>query len=168
MSNINDLIKDYYDDIPICEICKKYDIGYTTYFKILKRANITRRISSKTNKLFNVIVEKKDDDYIKQVYHKPITEQVVKVEKTDDNVKPVDDQNVKPVVDLKKKPKKPPNVKDSKEQNINKALTDAKQCIDKVKEKYVKTGGDDDDKSDLLKAIQKSNDIRSKILNKKS
>jgi len=165
MSNINDLIKDYYDDIPICEICKKYDIGYTTYFKILKRANITRRISSKTNKLFNVIVEKKDDDYIKQVYHKPITEQVVKVEKTDDNVKPVDDQNVKPVVDLKKKPKIPPNIKDP---NINKVFNEAKQCIEKVKEKYVKSGGGDDNKSELLKAIQKSNDVRNKMLNKKN
>jgi len=141
---INDLLKDYNDHMPICEICKKYEIGYTTYFKILKRANITRRISSKTKKLFNVVVEKKDD--IKPVYHKPVNDPNIKVVK-----------------------KKPPNVKDSKEQNINKALTDAKQCIDKVKEKYVKSGGgDDDDKSDLLKAIQKSNDIRSKILNKKS
>lgn len=140
---INDLLKDYNDHMPICEICKKYEIGYTTYFKILKKANISRRISSKTKKLFNVVVEKKDD--IKPVYHKPVNDPNIKVVK-----------------------KKPPNVKDSKEQNINKALTDAKQCIDKVKEKYVKTGGDDDDKSDLLKAIQKSNDIRSKILNKKS
>ena len=164
MSNINDLIKDYYDYIPICEICKKYDIGYTTYFKILKRANITRRISSKTNKLFNVVVEKKDDN-VKQVYHKPITEQVVKVEKTDDNVKPVDDQNVKPVVDLKKKPKIPPNIKDP---NINKVFNEAKQCINKVKEKYVKSGGGDDNKSELLKAIQKSNDVRNKMLNKKN
>jgi len=141
---INDLLNDYNDHMPICEICKKYEIGYTTYFKILKKANISRRISSKTKKLFNVVVEKKDDN-VKQVYHKPVNDPNIKVVK-----------------------KKPPNVKDSKEQNINKVFNEAKQCIEKVKEKYVKSGGGDDDKSDLLKAIQKSNDVRNKMLNKKN
>ena len=138
---INDLLKDYNDHMAICEICKKYEIGYTTYFKILKKANISRRISSKTKKLFNVVVEKKDDN-VKQVYHKPVNDPNIKVVK-----------------------KIPPNIKDP---NINKVFNEAKQCINKVKEKYVKSGGGDDNKSELLKAIQKSNDIRSKILNKKS
>jgi len=123
--NINDLIKDYYGDMPICEICKKYNISYTTYFKILKKANIKRRISSKTQKLFNVIVEKKDD---KPIYHKPIDEPNVKVVKTSTNVK------IPKVKDIK----------DVKDPNLNKAFNEAKQCINKVKKKYEKKSGDDD------------------------
>ena len=153
--NINDFTKDYNDHMPICEICAKYGIGNTTYFKILKQAKIKRRISSKTNRLFNVIVDKKDDN-LKQVYHKQINDPNITVVK-------------------KTPPKPPPKNTDS---NVKKALTDAKQCIDKVKDKYSKkTGGDNtnndidnndnNDKSALLQAIQKSNNIRSKLLNKK-
>ena len=152
--NITDFTKDYNDHMPICEMCQKYNIGNTTYFKILKQAKIKRRISSKTNRLFNVIVEKKDDN-VKQVYHKPVNDPNITVVK-------------------KTPPKPPPKNTDS---NVKKALTDAKQCIDKVQSKYVKTGGDNDNdnndnddynKSALLQAIQKSNTIRSKILNKKN
>jgi len=152
--NITDFTKDYNDHMPICEICYKYGIGNTTYFKILKQAKIKRRISSKTNRLFNVVVEKKDDN-VKQVYHKPVNDPNITV------VKKATDQ-------------KPPQK--NTDSNVKKALTDAKQCIDKVQSKYVKTGGDNDNdndnddnnKSALLQAIQKSNTIRSKILNKKS
>ena len=129
--NINDLIKDYYDDMPICEICKKYNVSYTTYFKILKKANVKRRISSKTQKLFNVIVEKKDDNSVKPVFHKPIDEPSVKVVKTSTNIK---GPKVKDVKDLK----------DVKDPNLNKAFNEAKQCINKVKKKYEKKSGDDD------------------------
>ena len=129
--NINDLIKDYYDDMPICEICKKYNVSYTTYFKILKKANVKRRISSKTQKLFNVIVEKKDDNSVKPVFHKPIDEPSVKVVKTSTNIK---GPKVKDVKDLK----------DVKDPNLNKAFNEAKQCINKVKKKYEKKSSDDD------------------------
>lgn len=155
--NINDFTKDYNDHMPICEICQKYGIGNTTYFKILKQAKIKRRISSKTNRLFNVIVDKKDDN-VKQVYHKQITDPNITV--------------VKKATDPKTPPPKPPSK--NTDSNVKKALTDAKQCIDKVQSKYVKTGGDnnndenDNDKSALLQAIQKSNTIRSKMLNKKT
>lgn len=152
--NINDFTKDYNDHMPICEMCQKYSIGNTTYFKILKQAKIKRRISSKTNRLFNVIVDKKDDNAVKQVYHKQVNDPNITV--------------VKKATDTKPPPKPPPKNTDS---NIDKALKDAKQCIDKVQSKYVKTGGDDgndNDKSALLQAIQKSNTIRSKMLNKKN
>ena len=142
--NINDFIKDYNDDMQICDICSKYNIGYTTYFKILKKANVNRRISSKTNKLFNVIVEKKEAD-VKQVYHKPINESDITV--------------------VKKQPIK--KDKEIKDPTINKAFNEAKQCIYKVQDKYVKKGCSDD-KSELLQAINKSNDLRLKILNKKN
>mgnify|MGYP001626695975 CR=1 FL=1 len=149
--NITDFTKDYNDHMPICEMCQKYNIGNTTYFKILKQAKIKRRISSKTNRLFNVIVEKKDDN-VKQVYHKQINDSNITV--------------VKKATDTKTPPPK------NTDSNIDKALKDAKQCIDKVKDKYTKkTGGNDDndnDKSALLQAIQKSNTIRSKMLNKKT
>lgn len=156
--NINDFIKDYNDHMPICEMSQKYGIGNTTYFKILKQAKIKRRISSKTNRLFNVIVEKKDDNIVKSVYHKQINDSNITVIK-------------KATEPTKTPPKPPPKNTDS---NIDKALKDAKQCIDKVQSKYVKTGGDnnndenDNDKSALLQAIQKSNTIRSKMLNKKT
>jgi spore germination cell wall hydrolase CwlJ-like protein len=155
--DINDFIKDYNDHMPICEMCFKYNIGNTTYFKILKQAKIKRRISSKTNRLFNVVVEKKDDN-VKKVYHKPLNDPTITV--------------VKKATDQKPPPKPPPKNTDS---NISKALKDAKQCIDKVQSKYVKSGGDNDnndhdnnDKSALIQAIQKSNSIRSKMLNKKN
>jgi len=155
--DINDFIKDYNEHMPICEMCFKYNIGNTTYFKILKQAKIKRRISSKTNRLFNVVVEKKDDN-IKKVYHKPLNDPTITV------VKKATDQ------------KPPPKNTDS---NISKALKDAKQCIDKVQNKYSKkTGGsdndndnnddDNNDKSALIQAIQKSNSIRTKMLNKKN
>ena len=155
--DINDFIKDYNDHMSICEICQKYNIGNTTYFKILKQAKIKRRISSKTNRLFNVVVEKKDDN-IKKVYHKPLNDPTITV------VKKATDQ------------KPPPKNTDS---NISKALKDAKQCIDKVQNKYSKKKGgsdndndnnddDNNDKSALIQAIQKSNSIRSKMLNKKN
>jgi hypothetical protein len=155
--NINDFTKDYNDHMPICEICQKYGIGNTTYFKILKQAKIKRRISSKTNRLFNVIVEKKDDN-VKQVYHKQVDDPNITV--------------IKKATEPTKTPPKPPSK--NTDSNVKKALTDAKQCIDKVQSKYVKTGGDnnnnenDNDKSALLQAIQKSNTIRSKMLNKKT
>lgn len=115
--DINDFIKDYNEHMPICEICQKYNIGNTTYFKILKQAKIKRRISSKTNRLFNVVVEKKGDN-VKQVYHK----------------------QVKKATDPKPKPPK------NTDSNISKALKDAKQCINKVQNKYSKkTGGSDND-----------------------
>jgi hypothetical protein len=156
--NINDFTKDYNDHMPICEICQKYGIGNTTYFKILKQAKIKRRISSKTNRLFNVIVEKKDDN-VKQVFHKQVNDPNITV--------------VKKATEPTKTPPKPPPPKNT-DSNIDKALKDAKQCIEKVQDKYSKkTGGDnnnenDNDKSALLQAIQKSNTIRSKMLNKKT
>jgi hypothetical protein len=155
--NINDFTKDYNDHMPICEICQKYGIGNTTYFKILKQAKIKRRISSKTNRLFNVVVEKKDDN-VKQVYHKQVDDPNITV--------------VKKATEPTKTPPKPPSK--NTDSNIAKALKDAKQCIDKVQSKYVKTGGDNNnnnvnnDKSALLQAIQQSNTIRSKMLNKKN
>ena len=115
--DINDFIKDYNEHMPICEICQKYNIGNTTYFKILKQAKIKRRISSKTNRLFNVVVEKKDYNSVKNV--------------------------VKKATDQKPPPKPTPKNTDS---NISKALKDAKQCINKVQNKYSKkTGGSDND-----------------------
>ena len=122
--DINDFIKDYNEHMPICEICQKYNIGNTTYFKILKQAKIKRRISSKTNRLFNVVVEKKGDN-VKQVYHKQVIDPNITV--------------LKKATDPKPTPK-------NTDSNISKALKDAKQCINKVQNKYSKkTGGNDND-----------------------
>jgi len=159
-NNLADFKCDFNNLMRCEDIMEKYNISKTSYHTIVRKLKLTRPKTSKLLRTFNMAFvdnkpnkETKKDDNVKQVYHKPVNDPNITVVKKATDPKP---------------PSKPPQK--NTDSNIDKALKDAKQCIDKVQSKYVKTGGDDDndnDKSALLQAIQKSNNIRSKMLNKK-
>ena len=153
---------DYYNNLTIDEMKGKYGIGNTTYFALLKKLNIKRRPSSKISRIlgdsYNNIEKSKPlpkpkPNYIPQKIEHNNTDE------TDGEL--VYSRQFVPrgtKLDIEKKVEAKP-----------KTITKPKpKPVAKEKEQIEEPKQDDNSKSALLNAINRSTKVREKILNKKS
>lgn len=151
---VDEFKQDYFNNMSIDDIKAKYDIGQTTYFTLLKKLGIKRRTSSKIAKILGE--DYKHENIEKKISHTPVDNVYNKVDETDDKL-------------LYRNQYVPRGTKldiEQKSETKNKSTTPpkpvAKETIEEQKQDDTNT------KSELLSAINRSTEVRKKMLNKKN
>lgn len=163
---VEEFKQDYFNNMSIDDLKAKYQIGQTTYFTLLRKLNIKRRPSSKIAKILG---ENFKPDYIPKkiepnpdildqelIYDKQYVPRNTEIVVNKTKPKP------KPVV------KKEPVLKEVDENELNAILDKAENNITRIQKKKQEKQDDINNKSELLKAIDRSTKVREKILNKKN
>lgn len=179
---------DYLNMMPENELLAKYDISHTTYYRLLKRLNIKRERATKINRLLgrnenNSILPPIKEPIPKKIIDK--TNNIPEKDLLDENLvygKQYVPRNTEIEVNkTKPKPvvKKEKLLKDVDNNELDEILNRADKTFSRIQNKkllktinqceskLVKTE-ENNDKSELLNAINRSTQIRQKILNKKN
>jgi hypothetical protein len=147
---------DYYNNLTIDEMKGKYGIGNTTYFALLKKLNIKRRPSSKISRILG-------DSYNNIEKSKPLPKP--KPNYIPKNIEPNNTDETDDVL-VYSKQFVPRGTKLDIEKKAK--IVSKPKPVAKEKEQIEEPKQDDNNKSALLNAINRSTKVREKILNKKS
>jgi hypothetical protein len=146
MNNINDFKNDFYNLMRIEDILEKYKISRATYFNLIKKIGLKRDRTSKLLRTFNINLSQQVEQIrsnlpIKDIYE---TDEKLIYDKqyVPRNTK-IDVEKQKPKPKPKPKPVEKKQIEDQKPEDTN------------------------NNKSELLNAINRSTKVREKLLNKK-
>ena len=169
---IEEFKEDYFNNMSIDELKAKYQIGQTTYFTLLKKLNIKRR---PTSKIAKILGDNYKPDYLpkkiepnnidgtdgKLIYSRQFVPRGTKLDIEKTTTKP----KTKPLA------KKEQVFKEVDENELNAILDKADKTITKIQNKNQiedqKPEDTNNNKSELLNAINRSTKVREKVLNKK-
>ena len=146
MNNINDFKNDFYNLMKIEDILEKYNISRATYFNLIKKLGLKRDRTSKLLRTFNINLSQQVEQNKSNLSIKDIDETDEKLiyekQYVPRNTK-IDVEKQKPVIKTKPKPVAKKEIEEQKPEDTN------------------------NNKSELLNAINRSTKVREKLLNKK-
>lgn len=180
-SNITEFKNDFNNLLRCEDIMEKYKISKTTYHTIVKKLGLTRPKTSKILRTFNMSFadnnKPKETQQNTKTSNIPIDDVYRKLDKIDDkliyekqyvarNTK-INVEKQKPKPEVKPVAKKEIQLKEVDVDELDEILNRADRTIKKIQnKKQVKIDDTNNNKSELINAINKSNEVRQKIINK--
>lgn len=181
-SNLTEFKNDFNNLLRCEDIMEKYKISKTTYHTIVRKLGLKRPKTSKLLRTFNMNFvgnnKPKETEKRTKTSHIPIEDVYKKVDETDEKLiydkqyvprnTTINVEKQKKTTATKPKPvvKKEQVFKEVDNNELDEILNRADKTFAKIQNKKQNKKDDDNNKSELIKAINKSTEIRQKLENK--
>jgi hypothetical protein len=179
-SNITDFKNDFNRLLRCEDIMEKYKISKTTYHTIVRKLGLKRPKTSKLLRTFNMNFtddnKPKEEEKKPKTSHIPIDDVYKKIDETDEKLiyerqhiprnTTINVEKQKTTTKPKPVAKKEAVLKEVDEDELDAILNRADKTIAKIQNKKQNKKDDDNNNSELIKAINKSTEVRQKLVNK--